>query len=178
MPLTLADLEMLCFDPGAHNVAAFDCGDADLNEFLTVDSQRYRTECLSHTRIALHNGTMVGYITLLTDSIILKTSEKRHLFDFHRQVFTFPALKIGRLGVNQNTQHSGVGTSLLKYAIGVVARLNGVMNVGCRFITVDAYPTSIEWYRRRGFIFNKEYADPSKTHPSMRYDILKSPQIA
>jgi GNAT superfamily N-acetyltransferase len=138
MPLTLADLELLCFDPAIHNVAGFDCGDADLNEFLTVDSQRYRTECLSHTRIAMHKGTIVGYITLLADSIILKSSEKRHLFDFHRQVFTFPALKVGRLGVHRDRQRDGVGKSFLKYAIGVVVRLNQDMNVGCRFITVDA----------------------------------------
>jgi GNAT superfamily N-acetyltransferase len=177
MPLTLADLELLCFDPAIHNVNDFDCGDADLNEFLTADSQRYRAECLSHTRIAMHDGMVVGYITLLADSIILKSSEKRHLFNFHQQVFTFPALKVGRLGVHRNRQRDGVGKSLLKYAIGVVVRLNQDMNVGCRFITVDAYPQSISWYQHYGFLFNKEYADPSKTHPSMRYDILKSAPI-
>ena len=177
MPLTLADLELVCFDPAIHNITGFDCGDADLNEFLAADCQRYREEFLSHTRIAIHNGVVVGYITLLADSIILKSSEKRHLFDFHQQVFTFPALKVGRLGVHRDRQGDGVGKSLLKYAIGVVVRLNQEMNVGCRFITVDAYPQSIGWYEHHGFLFNKQYAHPSKTHPSMRYDILKGATI-
>lgn len=177
MPLTLADMELLCLDLAIHNINDFDCADADLNDFLRTDSQRYSAEYLSHTRIAVHNGVVVGYITLLADSIILKSSEKRHLFDFHRQVFTFPALKIGRLGVHRARQRDGVGKSLLKYAIGVVVRLNQDMNVGCRFITVDAYPKSVSWYQRHGFLFNKEYTDLSKTHPSMRYDILKSTPI-
>jgi GNAT superfamily N-acetyltransferase len=155
MPLTLADMELLCFDPAIHNVNDFDCDDADLNDFIRTDSQRYSAEYLSHTRIALHNGVIIGYITLLADAIILKSSEKRRLFTFHHQVYTFPALKIGRLGVHRDKQRDGVGKSLLKYAIGVVVRLNQDMNVGCRFITVDAYPKSVSWYQYHGFFFNK-----------------------
>jgi len=98
------------------------------------------------------------------------------MFDFHRSIYTFPALKIGRL-VGREAQQLGVGRSLLKYAVGVVVRMNREMNIGCRFVTVDAYPKSIPWYEKNGFIFNKYYADPAKTHPSMRYDILKSARI-
>lgn len=177
MRLTLANLELLCFDPAVHDTTRFDCDDPDLNEFLTVDARRYQEYCLSQTRLAFAGGTLVGYITLLSDSIILKSSEKRRLFDFHQSVFTFPALKIGRLGVTREFQRAGVGRSLLQYAVGVVFRMNKELNVGCRFVTVDAYPQSIAWYQRHGFTFNKYYADPTKTHPSMRFDILKSPQI-
>ena len=114
---------------------------------------------------------------MLFRSIILKSSEKRRLFEFHQSIFTFPALKIGRLGVRRESQRSGVGSCLLKYAVGLVVRMNQELNIGCRFVTVDAYPQSISWYERNGFAFNKIYSDPSKTHPSMRYDILKSPEI-
>jgi GNAT superfamily N-acetyltransferase len=176
MPLTLADLVLLRFDPAVHDTSKFDCSGPDLNEFLTADAQRYQEHCLSHTRLAFSQGVRVGSITLLTDSIILKSSEKRHMFDFHRSIYTFPALKIGRL-VGREAQQLGVGRSLLKYAVGVVVRMNREMNIGCRFVTVDAYPKSIPWYEKNGFIFNKYYADPAKTHPSMRYDILKSARI-
>lgn len=177
MPLTLADLELICLNPAIHETRVFDCTDADLNEFLSADAKRYQDEYLSHTRLAFYQGILVGYITLLADSIILKSSEKRGLFDFHREVYTFPALKVGRLGVHLDHQKSGVGRALLKYAIGVVVRINSEMNIGCRFITVDAYPKSVSWYQKNGFIFNKHYSDPNKTHPSMRYDILKSDPI-
>ena len=177
MPVTLADLDIVCFDPATHDVSAFDCNDADLNDFLRNDAARYQSECVSCTRIALHRGRIVGFLTLLTDGIILKTGEKKKLFSFHKQVVTLPAVKIGRLGVRRELQRSGVGRALLKYAIGVLVRMNQDSGVGCRFITLDAYPASISWYQARGFVFNKHYAHPEKTHPSMRYDILKGPRV-
>lgn len=50
--------------------------------------------------------------------------------------------------------------------------------VGCRLLTVDAYPTAIPFYEKLGFVRNqhKDYADKAeKNHPSMRYDIHKEP---
>ncbi len=177
MPITLADLEITPVDPAVHNLQTFDCDDSDLNDFLRNDCQSYQGQCLSHTRVAIYKGALVGFVTLLADSIILQTSEKKHLFDFHKKVMYFPAMKIGRLGVAQRLHHGGVGRSLLKYSLGVAVRMNADLNVGCRFITVDAYPRSIDWYKKNGFVFNKEYKHPDKTNPSMRYDILASPQI-
>ncbi len=181
MPVALADLELVSFDPGTHDVGPFDCGDADLNEFLKNDAARCQDDHLSHTRLAFLNGRLVGYITLLTDCIILKTSEKKRilerLLDFHQSVYTFPALKIGRLGIQNECKRMGIGTQLLKYTVGLVVRLNKELSIGCRFITLDAYPDSITWYQKKGFAFNKHYAEPEKTHPSMRFDILKSPEI-
>lgn len=182
MPVTLADLQIVPFDPAKHDVTAFDCGDSDLNDFLKNDAGRYQQERLSHTQLAFLDGELVAYITLLTDSIILKTSEKkrtlRQLLDRHQTIYTFPALKIGRIGVQARQKGNHIGTELLKYAVGLVVRLNGESKIGCRFITLDAYSKSISWYESRGFVFNKHYKHPEKTHPSMRYDILKSPEIA
>jgi GNAT superfamily N-acetyltransferase len=177
MPVSLANLQIVSFDPKTHNVSSFDCGDSDLNEFLKNDAARYQGEHLSHTRLAFLNGAIVGYITFLVDCIILKTGEKRRLFDFYQSIYTFPALKIGRIGIQKESQGNRIGTQLLKYAISLTVRLNQELHIGCRFITVDAYPKSIGWYVKNGFVYNKEYAAPKKTHPSMRYDILKSPKI-
>lgn len=181
MPVALADLDLVCFDPEVHDVSGFDCGDSDLNDFLKNDAARYQLEHLSHTRLAFLNEELVGYITILADCIILKTSEKKRvleqLLDFHQTIYTFPALKIGRIGVQQARKGQDIGTQLLKYAVGLVVRLNRELNIGCRFVTLDAYPKSIGFYQKSGFVFNKHYSDPQKTHPSMRYDILKSPEI-
>jgi len=56
MPLTLADLVLLRFDPAVHDTSKFDCSGPDLNEFLTADAQRYQEHCLSHTRLAFSPG--------------------------------------------------------------------------------------------------------------------------
>ena len=177
MPISLFDLTIVSIDPSKHDLQTFDCDDSDLNDFVRNDCHGYQIQCVSHTRVAFFQGLIVGFVTLLADSIILKTNEKKHLFDFHRKLIYFPAMKIGRLGVARNRQKDGVGRSLLKYSIGVAVRMNADLNVGCRFVTVDAYPTSVEWYKKNGFVFNREYAHPEKTHPSMRYNLLKSPPI-
>jgi GNAT superfamily N-acetyltransferase len=199
MPISLSELEIVPFDHASHDVSAFDCDDDDLNDFLQHDAAKYQADHLSHTRVVLWKGTLVGYITLLADCIILQTSEKKkalkELRAHHQSVYTFPAIKIGRIGIQKEHQHSGIGTQLLIYTIGLVVRMNRELNIGCRFITLDAYPQSVSWYERKHFIFNKHYqrmprglaavsafvrtlaGRSVKGHPSMRYDILRSPKI-
>jgi hypothetical protein len=177
MPVTLDDLELVCAEDGRYDTSQFDCDDADLNDFVKADCHRYQNQWLSHTKLAFlkSDHSLVGFITLLSDSIVLETKEKKHLFDFHKQVYNFPALKIARLGVQAGLQRGGIGTSLLTYTIGLAFRMNTEMSIGCRFITVDAYPKSVSWYEKRKFIFN--LAKPGKLNRSMRYDLLGTPTV-
>lgn len=180
MRLTLSDLSILPFDPNNHTVSSFNCNDTDLNEFLQQDAYAYQTAHLSFTRVVFHEKELVAYITLLTDSIVLKTPEKKKLVDFHEHIMNWPALKIGRLAVAASYQKQrGIGKALLQYAVGIALRMGLDSGVGCRFLTVDAYPESIGFYEKYGFVPNKHYVDleKPKKHPSMRYDILKSPPI-
>ncbi len=43
--------------------------------------------------------------------------------------------------------------------------------VGCRLITLDAYPESIAFYERLGFARNRSKAYREREHPSMRLDL-------
>ena len=177
MPITLDDLEVFCIEKD-HDTKSFDCGDDDLNDFVRSDCHQYREQWLSHTLLAKlrTDGRIVGFITLLSDSIVLETSEKKYLFDFHKKVYHFPALKIGRLGVQKDIQRQGVGEALLTYTVGVATRMNNGLRVGCRFITVDAYPESVPWYQKNGFMFNGQENKARKSkNRSMRYDLLRTP---
>jgi GNAT superfamily N-acetyltransferase len=79
--------------------------------------------------------------------------------------------------VHNSFQRRGIGGELLKYTVGLAIRLNEELGIGCRFITVDAYPDSVPWYEKNGFVLNRQYPKLPDAHQSMRYDILKSPQI-
>jgi GNAT superfamily N-acetyltransferase len=199
MPVSLADLEIVPYDPSQHDVSTFDCDDDDLNDFLKNDAAKYQTEHLSQTRLVFRQGQLIAYITLLADCIILQSSEKKKTLkearSHHQSIYTFPAVKIGRIGVRKGLQRSGIGTQLLIYTIGLVVRMNRELNIACRFITLDAYPKSVSWYEQKHFKFNKHYGRAprgwaaisafcrtlvgreKKSHPSMRYDILRSPKI-
>jgi predicted GNAT family N-acyltransferase len=179
-PILLSDLAILPFDPKTHRTTAFDCGDSDLNEFLQKDAVVYQTEHLSFTRVVSYENELVAYITLLTDSIVLKTPEKKKLIEFYGSVMQWPALKIGRLAVITTRQRKcKIGKALLQYAVGSAIRIGKESGIGCRFVTVDAYPVSVSFYEKHGFVVNKNYVDKEKPeqHPSMRYDILKSAPI-
>jgi GNAT superfamily N-acetyltransferase len=180
-PVKLADLQIIRYVADKHDVSAFDCGDSDLNDFLKSDAGKYENEHLSHTRLAFLDGELAAYLTILSDCIVLKTPEKKKALGLlrgsHQLIYSFPAIKIGRLGVHSSLQRSGVGRELLKYTVGLAVRLNKELGIGCRFITVDAYPDSVTWYQKNGFVLNKHYPKPAHAHQSMRYDILKSPQI-
>jgi hypothetical protein len=196
--IALSDLSIIPFDPNIHDVSGFRCDDEDLEEFIREDAAKYQEHHISFTRVVYLKATheLVGYVTLSADCIVLKSGEKRKLVNFYQSVLQWPALKIGRLAVVTHRQKiHGVGTSILQFSIGVALRMGAESGIGCRFITVDAYPKSISWYQEKHFVFNKHYHEPApvnagfiarckslvwkekKNHPSMRYDIIKSPKI-
>lgn len=72
------------------------------------------------------------------------THPKRHLE-------YFPAIKIGRLGVCNQIQKSGIGKTIVEFIIDLAMRQNE--DCACKLITVDAYSQSLGFYERRGFRF-------------------------
>ena len=69
-----------------------------------------------------------------------------------RNYESFPAVKIGRLGIVSNYARLGIGTYLLTMTKDLFLQDN---RTGCRYITVDAYnqPKVIAFYRKNGFDF-------------------------
>jgi GNAT superfamily N-acetyltransferase len=177
MPITLADLQIEDADHQKFNIDVFDCSDSDLNEFLKTDCSRYKTERLSHTKIALYEGRIVGFIAILADSISLIEEERKWLIQKDIKGHQAPALKVGRLGVQKEFHGQGVGKALMRYSVGVAHRMNSELSVGCRFITVDAYPASIAFYERLGFIKSQHKLYKKRKSPNMYYDIVSGPPI-
>ncbi|SRR6266566_4057923 len=170
MPITLAELEF--FDHEKIDVSEFDCEDADLNEFLKVDCPKYKEQKLSHTKVAVYSGQAVAYLALLADSISLEITERERLVQKNVTVQHIPALKIGRLAVHRDFKGQDIGTALIKYSIGVAFRMNDDLNVGCRFLTVDAYPGSIRFYEKVGFKRSLHKTYKKRKNPTMHYDIV------
>jgi GNAT superfamily N-acetyltransferase len=172
MPIALSDLEIVDADHSVYDVSAFDCADADLNDFLKSDCLTYREQKLSHTKLALLENAIVGYIALATDSISLKTSELGWLIPYNVTIQHIPALKVGRLGISKAHQKLGIGKALMRYSVGIAFRLSTEGNVGCRFLTVDAYPESIGFYESIGFVRSEHKFYKGKKNPTMHYDII------
>jgi GNAT superfamily N-acetyltransferase len=170
--ITLEQLQLITADHSKHNPTAFDCGHEDLNDFIKNDCPGQIEKRLSVTKLALYDGAIVGYITLLADSITLHPDEQEGIA--FKQV---PALKIGRLGIEKKYQNQRIGTALMRYAVGVAIRMNDGLGVGCRFLTVDADPNAIKFYADRGFVMSQHRDYKKKDYPNMHYDIIQGPPI-
>lgn len=63
---------------------------------------------------------------------------------------SYPAMKIGRLGVSVDYKGQGWGTIIIDYLKELFISNN---RTGCRYITVDAYRESLGFYERNEFSF-------------------------
>ena len=90
-------------------VAAFDCGDADLNDFLLKESNPYREALLSVSYVLEEKATgeIAAYFSLANDKVSISDFEsktefnrfRKHKFVNEKRLKSYPAVKIGRLGI-------------------------------------------------------------------------------
>lgn len=155
-----------------HLAQEFSCGDDDLDDFLRSDALRLQNVHTARTHIAFYRDEFVGYITLLNDCVELKTNERKRLSLRHNDHPTVPALKIARLAVSAvaRSRLRGTGTALVQFACAKALELSH--SAGCRLVTVDAYPESVRFYEKLGFIKNNAKPYAERAHPSMRFDLF------
>jgi len=161
--------------------APFTCGNTDLDEFFMNDSSKYADEMLGKTYCWITTEKphrIVGLVTLSNDSIksrglINKERNKlqRHISNSKRGR-SYPAVLIGRLGVNVDYQNNqaGVGTQIMLFLKMWFRHEDN--KTGCRFIVVDAYNDSrtLHYYSKNGF----EFLYASENEERRYYDIAES----
>jgi GNAT superfamily N-acetyltransferase len=142
----------------AHNSALtfFDCEEPDLNEYIHDDALWQQEKRLNRTFLFLHKSRIVGFISLnadLTkphylrkeDVITKKGSDKPAYSD------GFPCALIGRLAVDKEYKGHNIGTSIVYWAVGIVADQVSKY-IGVTYITVDLKAESRNFYIKLGFI--------------------------
>ena len=151
------------------NLSDFDCGDADLNSFLKDDALDYQNGSLTVTYLCLYKNQIVAYFSLSSDAIRLDPEEKETMPEPKRRLGEYPSVKLGRLGVHKDFRKRGIGKFLIRVVIG---KITGIIRkeIGCRFITVDAYDEAIDFYKKLDFVQN--LAKKRKIGLSMRYDLM------
>lgn len=116
------------------NIALFDSGDEDLNDYLKNDALREQDMLLSKTHLCFYRDKVAGFITLAADSIRLdkdKLNESQIIDSCDYPAY--PSILIARLASDKRLHGRGVGSYLLGLAIGFA--LDGPL--GCRFLAVD-----------------------------------------
>lgn len=129
-----------------------------MNEFLIEESKDYQLELLARTYLVVHKKTRViaAYFSLLNDVIRLDETEKsirnriNRKIPFSKQRKNYPAVKVGRLAVNETFAGQGIGRFILDNVKFIFTHNN---RTGCRFLTVDALATATGFYENNKFRF-------------------------
>lgn len=144
----------------------FDCDNDDLNDFFRDDALNYQSELLGKTycfTLDENPKIIVCAFTISNDSIKtthLPNSRKKKVIQEiprQKQMRSYPAVLIGRLGVNKNYRFiqgetERTGKQLMDFIKSWF--IDGANKTGCRFIVVDSYNTlkPLRYYKENGFV--------------------------
>ena len=166
-----------------HDLSEFDCGDDDLNDFLKNDALKQQKSRLNVTKLILYDRKIIGYVSLLTDTLVLKNiqDEKIQLniknqLEIKSKNKNISAVKIGRLTLDEKYSGKGLGSHILR---NILTNLKIISDneIGFRFIIVEGYAKAFNFYVvKNGFEYlKKDYKNIknidfiSKRDPTKRF---------
>lgn len=161
----------------------FSSGVADeYRAFLFDEARKLEELYICKTYLMIHKKTneLVGYFTLSADSIKLAPEEKTK-DNLDEVVFrSIPAIKLGKLAINQKLSSDATRKGYASFAIEQACRIANDINnnyAACRFLTVDAdiqyCKTTTEFYEKNNFVYNQANKNKNATTVSMRRDIFE-----
>ena len=132
-----------------HDLKNFSCKISDLNDFLKEDAYRQSKAMLNVTYLTLYDDEVLGYFTLSTDNIKISS-----LTEYYKEKFkdkdvyykVFPAVKVGRLGVDKKFEKKCLGRFLFLQIIHHAIKVS--KQIGFRFITIDSYVSAYDFYKK------------------------------
>lgn len=138
------------FDPAAHAVADFACGEESLDRWLHRYAGQGERRDATRTFVAAdEQGTVWGYYTLVAGQLehVEATEAVRKGLSRH---FPIPVAILARLAVDESSQGQGLGASLLNDALERICR--AAQEVAVRAAVVHAINhAAIGFYERFGF---------------------------
>jgi GNAT superfamily N-acetyltransferase len=145
----------------------FLCGDKDLDDFFHNDVDNYAKQLLGKTYCFLSKKEKKSIIVAFTlsnasiDARHLPNNRKKKLtknIPYEKNMSSYPAILIGRLGVNKEYAGKGIGTELLEFIKQWI--LAADTKSGCRYLIVDSYNRQdvLHFYESNGFktLFSSE----------------------
>ena len=139
-------------------ISSFDCGDGDLNDFVLNNAALYKRERLAESYALKEkiSNDIVAFFSLSNDKISVTDFDDKNKynrfsrrFNNRKRLKSYPAVKIGRLGVSVDNKGKSIGSFIIDFVKAYFVFNN---KSGCRFITVDAYSDAIPFYQKNGFV--------------------------
>lgn len=154
--ISILNLEILS------SCSQFICDHEDIDDFFRTKTDDYAKELIGKSycfRLDNDPSVIVCAFTVANDSIkinYLPNSRKKKLKKHipHEKHFnSYPAVLIGRLGVNKDYKRQGIGEELMTFIKSWFIDCNN--KTGCRYLVVDSYneDAPLKYYKKNGFDF-------------------------
>jgi GNAT superfamily N-acetyltransferase len=159
----------------------FDCGHLDLNDFFLNDCIPYANDLIGKSycfTLDSDPGSIVCAFSIINDRIKVsnlpnaRKQKVNKLIARAKHFRSYPAVLIGRLGVNKEYRGQKIGFELMDFIKSWF--IDGANKTGCRFVVVDSYnePIALRYYQDCGFAFlfgsedqEKEYLNKPVNQP-------------
>lgn len=135
-----------------HDLSDFDCGDEELNDFLKNDALSQQNEKLNVTKLVLCEGKIIGYASLLTDTIILKKIKDEKIreklkgkLNLNSKEKEISAVMIGRFALDKKYIGEGLGSHILRNILRNLKQISE-NKIGFRFIVIEGYASAFNFY--------------------------------
>lgn len=138
------------YDPAAHEVEDFACGEKSLDQWLhRYAGQGERRDATRTFVVADGSGVVRGYYTLVAGQLEHAKATKAVRKGLSRH-FPIPVAILARLAVDEGSQGKGLGVSLLNDALERICR--AAQEVAVRAVVVHAINhEAVGFYERFGF---------------------------
>jgi ribosomal protein S18 acetylase RimI-like enzyme len=144
-------------------------GDAYLQAALWADADEAG---VTRTWLAIHEGTVAGYVALAANSVSLTRSERKDAaLEGATSFRSYGCTQIVMLATRADLQENPdvkIGRALVDHAI-LVGRRQGEQ-VGARFLAADVNPPALGFYERCGFVSLRSEQEAAGLIP-MVYDL-------
>ncbi len=117
-----------------HQRSEFDCGNADLNQFLTKQAGQLARKnfCKTYVAVADDGLAVLGFVSVSAGQA--QTTQLPRQLKLPR--YPAPVLRIGRLAVDRQHQGQGIGQQLVAFALQMAMEFS--QTVGLYAVLVDA----------------------------------------
>lgn len=175
MTLIAYELRELTVDDGCRALSLGDPTLTPLKTFLQREAKKLHRENLAKTFVLVKKGEarVLAYVTTLCTHVAVEQFDESAQIEGFRYL-DYPAIKLARLAVDTHLQRQGVGGQLVDFVIGLTVE-HVMRHTGCRFLVVDAKPTSISFYERKGFSRIGQAADGECALTTMFIDLHRIP---
>jgi GNAT superfamily N-acetyltransferase len=132
-----------------HSVAGFDCGQEELNRFLTRFALLNQLAGAAQTYLALSGEAVVGYYSLAVGEVAYDDAPSRLKKGLARH--PVPIMLLARLAISTKVQGQGLGAGLLKDAM--LRTIQAADIAGIRALVVHAKNENARrFYQHFGFV--------------------------